>query len=225
MAGDRVLGAAIWKAVADIDFGPHRLCPHWACAIIKTQGSCPEKMIKNGVSKFLNPQDISKVPAKLALKAEEIMIRFREEAKTSPLSLTRTLNQLDTLLVRTLMNKTTLFKDVFDVANHYAALLKEDFNIDLGDPWAAETKVASALPDDAPVMGDCIQYDEKGLAMSAVKQDMKLKGFSIGTSVMEHTTSSKAKIIDIVADGSVTFTFVKRGKDLLTKSLPVNAFF
>lgn len=191
----RVIPSATFGSLADLKLGPDELCPHFACAVLKAQASCPATKVDSRVCRFISMTDISGLQygkkKQLMLEAERALQMGREVTKRANVDATiavKTLGKLDCMMARFVLGKSMTEKPetVADVGRIFLKQLEAHTSVALDSPWGVSSAVASsaATPTIAPTM---LSYDTHGNAVAAKRVTLLNQGFVEGHVVTDET--------------------------------------
>ena len=196
----RVIPAATFQSIVDWKLQPAELCPWFASAIIKTQGSCPASKAANNVCRYVTASDISvcvgaRKPQMLA--AEKILSRARAlvSAEQIPADVAnKCLGRLDIRVARFVMKKEDKYTSIDAIGAAFVEEINGSGVAKITSPWNAQV-VGSSSSDNSQ---NIIEYDENGNAISA-------QGMVIRSSGCDESITSLPIVIHRISYQSMYF--------------------
>lgn len=212
----RVVPATTFQALADLKLSALELCPHFVCAVLKAQASCPKtKVCPNKICRYITGSDIASLQGSkkvLMQDAEKVLLECRSIARRNGVIgsvATRCFGRLDTFMARLVLGKKDdKFSNVEDVGRNFVEdLLNEakssGTDVSVESPWASPAAPSQPASSSATAaIPNFVQYDAEGQAKDPEAFSLKVDGFEVG-SLVKDVEGQIYQVAEMNGDGVV----------------------
>ena len=179
----RIVPSSTFEALTHLKLAPTEVCPLFVFAVVKTQASCPPKMVQDNICRFVTNSDIGSFsgPKKQQMLKAEIVLRqcrsmFADRVAQHEKKIAKAIGRLETMIVRAILKKESPYKEMDEVAAAFVAEVNEACAPmpPVASPWAAksDSKAASSKS----TASNIIQYNSDGSAVGALQTALNNAG-------------------------------------------------